>query len=102
MTETKLTVFLLTTSVFAFLSPGFYGILGSVGFFAHEILQGSDEFKYRTMFIYAFLGFLVAFMVHDLSIFLLGKSWSGLLIASGFSVRKITEVANKWLAIVKV
>ncbi len=102
MTEPKVLLMLLMTSIAAFLSPGMYGVLGSMGFYAHEILQEKDTFKWITLLLYIFLGFVIAVMVHDLVIHTIQVSYSGLLVASGFSVRKIASVANKFLGITNI
>lgn len=94
---TKSTLFILITSFLTLISPGLYGMLGSAGFYAHELTQNPSLFQWRLLLIYCFLGVVVGFMANDLVLSITGHSWPGFIIAAGFSVRKITDVADTWL-----
>jgi len=98
MTPPKATIFILGTSALTFLSPGLYGMLGGAGFYVNEISQNPSLFKITNMLVYCFLGFIAGFIVHDLSTQVLGVSYPGLLIASGFSVRKLAEIADRYVS----
>lgn len=100
MTENKAFYLLMTTSLVSVLSPGLYGVLGALGYYVFDILQNRDDFKIGRLLMYGFLGFLIAIMVHDLALLTIKTSYPGLLIASGFSVKKIASIANKWIGVI--
>jgi len=102
VSEPKTFTLLVVTSAATFWMPGLYGILGSLGFYAHEVLQEHDRFRWGTLFLYIFLGFVIAVMVHDFAMQTIQVSYPGLLVASGFSVRKIATVASKFLGITNI
>lgn len=102
MSETKAFYLLISTSLLTVISPGLYGVLGSLGYYLDDILQGKDSFKWLNLFIYIFLGFTIALMVNDLALLTIKASYPGLMIASGFSVRKIVTIAEKWLGVAKI
>lgn len=97
--ETKATIFIVTTSLLTILSPGLYGVLGAAGFYVHEILQDPQAFSWVVLGMYCFLGFVVGMMVHSMTTEILGYSYPGLLIAAGFSVRRISEIAEKYVGV---
>lgn len=102
MSETKAFYLLISTSLLTVLSPGLYGVLGSLGYYLHDILQAKDTFSWGRFSIYIFLGFTIALMVNDLALLTIKASYPGLMIASGFSVRRVVRVADKWLDVAKI
>ena len=97
--EPKVTIFTLILSLGAFLAPGLYGILGSAGFYIHEIIQDPESFSCITLCMYAFLGFMIATMFYNFPEIANVTHSAGFLIAAGFSVRKITEMSDKIVGI---
>lgn len=95
--ETKAQSFIIFTSLLTIVTPGLYGVLGSAGFYIHEIIQDPHSFSWITFGMYCFLGFVIGLMIHSLTLEVLGYSYPGLLIAAGFSVRKIAVVAEKYV-----
>lgn len=93
------TIFIIATSLLTIVSPGLYGVLGSAGFYIHEVIQDPKAYSLNILLMYCFLGFVVALMVHYMTLDLMNASYPGLLIASGFSVRKITEIAERYVGI---
>lgn len=95
-------IFIVATSLLTFLSPGLWGVLGSAGFYISEVSYDPKSFDKTTFLMYCFLGFVVGMMIYNLASDELGYVGKilqspGFLIASGFSVRRMTEVANKLL-----
>lgn len=97
MKEVAPSIAIIVTSLASIVQPGFYGVLGSAGFYIHEIIQDPSSFSWITLLMYCFLGFVIGVMVHNMTLDLFNSSYPGLLIASGFSVRKMTEIANKYV-----
>lgn len=93
----KSEVFIILTSLLTIFTPGLYGVLGSAGFYVHEIIQDPNSFSWKTFCLYCFLGLVVGLMVHNFTLDVVGKSYPGLLIACGFSVRRIAEIADKYV-----
>ena len=102
MSETKAFYLLISTSLLTVISPGLYGVLGSLGYYLHDILQGKDTFSWGRLFIYVFLGFIIALMVNDLALLTIKVSYPGLMIASGFSVRRVAKISGKWLDVAQI
>lgn len=95
----KVTIFTLLVSIISFIIPGMYGVLGSAGFYVHEIIQDPDSFSTTTLLMYCFLGFVIATMLYNVpEVFTISHS-PGVLIAAGFSVRKIADVSEKLLGL---
>lgn len=84
-------------SIATVITPAFFGVLGSVGFYLHEISQDPESFNKFTLFIYIFLGIAIGIMMHNMMLDFLGQSYAGVIIAAGFSVRKITDIAESYL-----
>lgn len=95
----KSDVVLLVTMVITTISPALYGMLGSVGFYLHELSQDPSGFDWFTLFIYSFLGVVVGLLVHNMTLDLLDASYPGLIIAAGFSVRRMANIADRYLGL---
>lgn len=96
---TKAETFIIATSLLTVFSPALYGVLGSAGFYVHEVIQDPDSFNWKTLLAYCFLGFVVGLMVYNITLDLTGHSYPGLLIACGFSVRRIADIAEKYIGL---
>lgn len=90
------TIFITLAST---LLAGFYGVLGSAGFYIHEVIQDPSSFSLVTFLMYCFLGFMIALMFYNLPEMFNITHSSGFLIAAGFCVRKITEMTEKVLGL---
>lgn len=97
--EAKLSITTIIISSLSVVIPGFYGVLGSAGFYIHEIIQDPEAFDKVTFFMYCFLGFVIAMMFYKLPEIANVTHSSGFLIAAGFCVRKITEMAERALSL---
>lgn len=93
----KAELFIITTSLLTIVAPALYSVLGSAGFYVHEVIQDPSSFEWRTFFAYCFLGLVVGLMVYNMTLDLTGHSYPGLLIACGFSVRRIADIAEKYI-----
>lgn len=84
-------------SLIILLTPGLWGMLGASAFYIHQMILHPGTFVFTTFLMYCFLGFVMSLMVHYMTMDTIGHSFPGLLMASGFSVRKIGDVAESYL-----
>lgn len=95
----KADIVVIAASLITTIIPAAYGVLGSVGFYIHEISQDPSAFEWASLFIYAFLGVVVGLLVHNMMLDIVGASYPGVIIAAGFSVRRIADIADKYLGL---
>ena len=99
--QTYITEVVVTAGILSIFSVGLFGAFGAMVHYLYKIVREENKYKFKTLLVFAILGFFVALLVNSLMVDFFGQSYEGLLLLSGFLVMRILEFLDvKGLGIV--
>lgn len=93
-TNLHLTEIVTTLGIISILSAGVFGAFGAIVHYLYLVIKEVEEYKLSRLTAFIVMGCFVGIVVHELTFELLGKTYPGLILISGFLFLKILEFVD--------
>lgn len=86
--------------VLSIISAGAFGAFGAIAHYLYLIVKSEEEYRMSKMVLFAILGFFVAVVVNEFTMWAFNEHYPGLLLVSGFLFWRILDfIAESGLGI---
>lgn len=93
--KTWITEAMIATGILSILSAGAFGAFGAIVHYLYLIVKSELKYSASKMFLFAILGFFVGVVVNELLLETFGKTYTGILLISGFLFMKILDLLSE-------
>lgn len=91
MEKSAFTSIILSSTVLSLVSAGAFGSFGAMVQYLYYVVKTQEPYSNSRLFAYALMGFFVGMLANELAFMLLGSTYPGIVLISGFIFMKILD-----------